>query len=120
MSFRHLRPGLDPLETRDNPGSVFGDFFSGLVGRAEVLTYYGAGAIKSAFEHGPSQHVETARQRREQQRVREVALSHVVTVPVAATTVAVAPAFIDPSASNSGTPATTATTNVTGRPGPKR
>jgi len=107
---RRARPSLDRLEPRDNPGNAFGDFFSGLVGRAEVLTYYGVGAVKSAFEHGPPKHAESPKQRRLQQRAHELALAHVSVV--AAVPVAVAPAIMNPGSAPSATTTTTATVHM--------
>jgi hypothetical protein len=40
-------PQVERLEARDNPGNVF----AGLVGFAEVATYYTAGAVASVFAH---------------------------------------------------------------------
>jgi len=73
ISLRRL-PQVESLEARDNPGNAFGNFFGGLVGRVEVLTYYGVGAVKGVFEHGPAEHAQTPKQHR-QQRAFEIALA---------------------------------------------
>ncbi len=103
---RRARPRLDRLESRDTPSSFFGD----LLDRVELLTYYGAGAVKSAFEHGPPRHAESPKQRRLQQRAHELALAHVPVV--AAVPVAVAPTIMNPGSAPSATTTTTTTVHT--------
>ncbi len=89
-SLRRL-PQIECLEVRDTPGNFFGD----LLGRVEVLTYYGVRAVKGALEHGPSEHAQHPK-RLQQQRAHAIALAHANEGAVPTLVPPVAPAQTEP------------------------